>query len=203
VPGGFLGTLVSPSPMPAMIITQADGQFLLQNRIGQPATFVSYRNETAGGYEAWDGTSMATPHVAGVAALVWSHYPTKTNVQVRNALNASAEDLGLAGRDTSFGYGLVRAKAALDVLSGAVEPPPPPPVVNISLSAVRRGKRVDLSWSPSGQGSVDIYRGQLVIVTTANDGSQTDTIAGKGTYAYKVCTAGSTTNCSNVVTIVF
>lgn len=203
VPGGFLGTLVSPSPMPAMIITQADGQFLLQNRIGQPATFVSYRNETAGGYEAWDGTSMATPHVAGVAALVWSHYPTKTNVQVRNALNASAEDLGLVGRDTSFGYGLVRAKAALDNLSGAVEPPPqPPPPTPPTLSAVRRGKRVDLSWSPSGQGSVDIYRGQLVIVTTANDGSHTDTISGKGTYSYQVCAAGTST-CSNIVTIVF
>jgi serine protease len=68
------------------------------------------------GYEAWNGTSMATPHVAAVAALVWSCDPTKTNAQIRSALTASARDLGTAGRDSSFGYGLVQAKAALERL---------------------------------------------------------------------------------------
>jgi serine protease len=201
VPGEFYGTLLSESEMSAIIITQADGQFLLANRIGQNATFVSYRNDTAGSYEAWNGTSMATPHVAGVAALVWSHYPNRTNVEIRNALNASAEDLGPAGHDTSTGFGLVRAQAALDVLSGATPPPPPPPPVTLTLSAARRGKRVDLSWSGAPSIAVDIFRNTTRIAGD-NDGQYTDTIAGKGSYVYQVCVA-NTSNCSNPVTVVF
>ncbi len=83
------------------------------------------------GYEAWDGTSMATPHVSGVAALVWSTFPDCSAAAIRNALTASAEDLGAPGRDFHYGYGLVRAKAAFDYLEAngcsIPDPPPPPP----------------------------------------------------------------------------
>ncbi|QTH73090.1 S8 family serine peptidase [Pseudoalteromonas xiamenensis] len=70
-----------------------------------------------GGYKSISGTSMATPHVSGVAALVWSQFPECSNQQIRNALNASAKDKGVAGRDTSYGYGIVQAKAAVDYLA--------------------------------------------------------------------------------------
>jgi serine protease len=63
------------------------------------------------------GTSMASPHVAGVAALVWSHHPLCTNAQIRNVLAVTAEDLGTAGRDNSYGYGLVRTKTAVDYIT--------------------------------------------------------------------------------------
>ncbi|XOV81157.1 MAG: S8 family serine peptidase [Aestuariibacter sp.] len=83
------------------------------------------------GYATWDGTSMATPHAAGVAALVWSHFPSCTGDDIRQAMNATAEDLGSAGRDNYTGYGLVQAKAMYDALAangcGNVTPPPPPP----------------------------------------------------------------------------
>lgn len=69
-----------------------------------------------GNYGNMSGTSMASPHVAGVAALVWSHHPTCSAAQIRDALNDSAEDLGSAGRDVKFGYGLVQAKDAIDYL---------------------------------------------------------------------------------------
>ncbi|TQV81443.1 S8 family serine peptidase [Aliikangiella coralliicola] len=69
------------------------------------------------GYKSISGTSMATPHVSGVAALVWSHYPSCSNQQVRDAMNQTAEDKGSPGRDTSYGYGIVKAKAALDRLA--------------------------------------------------------------------------------------
>jgi subtilisin family serine protease len=70
----------------------------------------------ASDYAKFDGTSMATPHVSAIAALIWSHAPSCTNAQVRAALNSTALDLGAAGRDTKFGYGLVRAKNAKDAL---------------------------------------------------------------------------------------
>jgi subtilisin family serine protease len=57
---------------------------------------------------------MATPHVSAVAALVWSYFPSCTGEQIRQSLNKSAKDLGTAGRDVKFGYGLVQAKAAYD-----------------------------------------------------------------------------------------
>ncbi|HLO01711.1 MAG TPA: S8 family serine peptidase [Symbiobacteriaceae bacterium] len=63
-------------------------------------------------YDYLQGTSMATPHVSGVAALAWSMNPALTNRDVRAILQQSAMDLGDAGRDTTFGYGLVQADAA-------------------------------------------------------------------------------------------
>jgi serine protease len=68
-------------------------------------------------YATWDGTSMATPHVSGVAALVWSHFPNCTGNDIRQVMDATAEDLGSAGRDNNFGYGLVKAKAMYDSLA--------------------------------------------------------------------------------------
>ncbi len=83
-------------------------------------------------YAAWNGTSMATPHVAGVAALVWSHYPACTRDEIRQAINKSAEDRGAEGRDNSYGHGIVKAKDMFDMLAagcdvGPIDPPPPPP----------------------------------------------------------------------------
>jgi len=64
-----------------------------------------------------DGTSMATPHVSGVAALVWSNELDCSNAEIRAALDATAKDKGPAGRDNAFGFGIVQAKAAVDYLT--------------------------------------------------------------------------------------
>ena len=71
-----------------------------------------------GRYFKMNGTSMASPHVAGVAALVWSHFPNLTAKDIRKALESSAEDLGQSGKDFQFGYGLVRADRAYTLLLG-------------------------------------------------------------------------------------
>lgn len=70
------------------------------------------------GYAPLDGTSQAAPHVAGVAALLWSRFPTASFDDVKTALFESAEDLGTLGRDDDHGQGLVRAMAALEKLNG-------------------------------------------------------------------------------------
>ena len=69
------------------------------------------------GYDSFSGTSMATPHVVGVAAKVWSHFPQCNNTQIRNVLNYTASDLGAQGRDNEFGHGLVNTKAAYDYIA--------------------------------------------------------------------------------------
>ena len=68
-------------------------------------------------YASLSGTSMATPHVAGGAALVWSYFPQCSNNQIRSALNATAKDKGSAGRDNFYGYGLMQLADAYNYLN--------------------------------------------------------------------------------------
>ncbi len=63
-----------------------------------------------GSYATLSGTSMATPHVSGVAALAIEANPLLSNVEVRALLQNTADDLGAAGRDSYYGYGLVDAE---------------------------------------------------------------------------------------------
>jgi thermitase len=66
-----------------------------------------------GGYVAFSGTSMATPHVAGVAALIAGKNPTFTAAQIRSKLDAAVDDLGAPGRDPSYGFGRVNLLKAV------------------------------------------------------------------------------------------
>lgn len=65
------------------------------------------------GYGFFQGTSMASPHVAGVAALVRSVNPGLSPSAIYDLLARTATDLGASGPDTSYGYGLVNAEAAV------------------------------------------------------------------------------------------
>jgi subtilisin family serine protease len=103
--GGTLGTTVTS--IPSVTATDTDGAAMTA-QLGQSAT-VAVKPTS---YAYFDGTSMATPHVSAVAALVWSYFPTCTGSQIRSSLTKSALDLGPVGRDTKFGFGLVQALAA-------------------------------------------------------------------------------------------
>ena len=86
------------------MITQADGQALLAT----PSITITMTS----GIEQFvleSGTSMACPHAVGSAALVWAVSPNSTNHNVSTALEQTAKDLGAAGQDTVYGYGLVNA----------------------------------------------------------------------------------------------
>ena len=120
VPGSFSGTLgeSTSATIPAVSISQGDGE-LLMGKIDSKSLNVTVNFPTSPVYSLayYDGTSMATPHVSGVAALVWSHCPGCANTEIRLALQTSARDLGEEiGKDDTYGYGLVQAKAALDYL---------------------------------------------------------------------------------------
>jgi Subtilase family len=71
-------------------------------------------------YVSYSGTSQAVPHVAGVAALVWSQFPNKTATEIDQALTESARDLGGCGKDPVYGHGLVDAVAAAMYLESGV-----------------------------------------------------------------------------------
>ncbi len=85
---------------------------------------------TGAAYNTMIGTSMAAPHVSGLAALVKAQNPNLSTDQVEWAIESSARDLGAIGKDNVFGYGQIDVAAALraaDNLSPLPTPTPAPP----------------------------------------------------------------------------
>jgi serine protease len=69
-------------------------------------------------YASYQGTSMATPHVAGVAALLFAA-GARSPDEVEDALRASAQQVGGAGWNMEYGHGVLRADKALSALAAA------------------------------------------------------------------------------------
>ncbi len=72
-----------------------------------------YSTKAGGDYRFMSGTSMASPHAAGVAALILSQNPNLTPAEVKNLLQETAMDLGDPGLDALHGWGLIDAGAAV------------------------------------------------------------------------------------------
>lgn len=90
---------------------------------GIPSTMPS------GGYANKSGTSMATPHVVGVVALMLQARSSLTHTQILDIFASTSTDLGTPGKDDSYGYGLVNAEAAVAMALGGA-----PPVVEPTLA---------------------------------------------------------------------
>ena len=108
-PGGEIGYLGDPEGIVGTLPTYSD--FYLKNTYG-------YSED----YDYLQGTSMATAHVAGLAALIWAVDPSLTANEVKNTIENSADDLGTPGPDRDFGHGRINAYAALQ----AIAPPKKP-----------------------------------------------------------------------------
>jgi serine protease len=109
------------------------------------------------GYFFYYGTSMASPHVAGVAALVWAINPSLTNAEVRNILETTAEDLGAAGWDQYFGNGLVDAYAACVEAGG--EPDITPPVISNVQAVDITHNSARITWTTDEPATSVVYYG--------------------------------------------
>ena len=107
-------------------------------------------------YKYGSGTSMASPHVAGTAALILAANPDWSNYQVRAQLRATADDLGATGWDPQYGHGLV------DAAEAAAAPANDPPVVEIT--------------SPSDGATFD-SGGEIQFTGTASDAEDEDLMA--------------------------
>ena len=120
-----------------------DGSNRLKPDISAPGVLI--RSAVRGGFysSSFSGTSMATPHVVGAIALLWSAVPALRNriEQTENVLNQAAVDVssiecGSAGSPNNlYGWGRLDIKAAVDLGPVAVEPPVPAAGAGMWLSA--------------------------------------------------------------------
>jgi len=117
VAGDFSGTLGSPTNssgkpwIPVVSVSDSTGATLVaMARTDTTGTVVNQVTD----WDYYSGTSMATPHVVGIAALIMSANPALTNMQVEKILKNTATDLGKTGYDTTFGFGLVNASRAVE-----------------------------------------------------------------------------------------
>lgn len=105
--------------------TETDGQSSFSSEgaeidVAAPGSNILSTTSGTSGYGSLSGTSMATPHVAGTAALIKALNPSWTFSQVDSQLKSTSVDLGPAGHDHDFGYGRISAAAA----TGGGTPPP-------------------------------------------------------------------------------
>ncbi|MCI0505715.1 MAG: S8 family serine peptidase [Gammaproteobacteria bacterium] len=121
------------------------------------------------GYGFYQGTSMAAPHLAGVAALMKSVNPGMSPDQFDQWLANGdlTQDLGAAGRDDFYGYGLIDAAKAVSIASGTpIEPElPPDPLIRITPDTLVYDVSTDtLQFTISNGGLAD-----LIIASVNND----------------------------------
>lgn len=137
-------------------------------------------------YYFFQGTSCATPHVAGVAALVLSNDLNLTPLEVRNILQSTAKDKGTLGWDKHYGWGIINAEAALNYFS---EPQPEskniPPVADAGKDQtvyVREVAVFDGSASYDPNGEIVSYEWNFGDNTTASGVTTSHIYESFGTY---------------------
>lgn len=87
-------------------ICHASGPLSIKPEVSAPGVGVRSAIGQAG-YSAYNGTSMASPHVTGAIMLLREAFPQLTGVQLMEALYYSAIDLGLPGEDNTYGRGII------------------------------------------------------------------------------------------------
>ena len=98
----------------------SDSKVSLENELAAPGRSINSLNNSGSGYAQNSGTSQATPHVAGIAALLMQK---QGNRQVRSLLRSNATDLGPEGRDDRYGFGLVRYSKEVPIEEEPIEEP--------------------------------------------------------------------------------
>lgn len=152
-------------------------------------------------YGSLSGTSMATPHVAGLAGLIWSTGYGTSNTSVRSRIESTAD--AIAGTGTYWQYGRINAYEA--VVAETPPPPdttPPAQVTGLSVATVS-SSQLNLTWTANPESDLNhykVYRSTvsgstytLIASPTANSYSDTGLTAAT-TYYYVVSAVDNAAN---------
>jgi subtilisin family serine protease len=144
------------------------GMGLLRPDVTAPGVDVKSCSHTNNnGYLTMSGTSMATPGVAGVMALLLSKNPNLTPAEISMALELTSVDLGTAGKDNTYGTGRVNALAAINYVNY------PGPVYS-SHSIVDPNSNGQIEAGESILLSIEMYNGSDTPRTNVNVSISTD-----------------------------
>lgn len=129
---------------------------------------VSITTTTRGGgtWQFFAGTSAATPHVAGICALVLAVRPATNLADMRQFLRRAADDIGDPGYDIFTGAG--RANAYVTLLAALDPTPPTTPVVTDSGRYTGNPNQLSLQWTPSSDPESGIEGYEYAVGTSGN-----------------------------------
>ncbi|WP_440945645.1 S8 family serine peptidase [Methanosarcina sp. T3] len=154
------------------------GDGILQNTFN-----TTTKDPTDFGYQFFQGTSMATPHVSGIAALLIAKGANGPE-EVRAVIQNTATDLGTSGWDPEYGYGLVNATAALDSIQNqqTVNNPPVAEAGGPYTGGTGTALAFDGSASSDSDGSIVSYEWDFGDGNTSSDMNPENTYSTAGTY---------------------
>jgi subtilisin family serine protease len=131
---------------------------LIKGDVCAPGYQITSVRGITGGYTVMSGTSMATPHVAGFAALVLEVDPKLTNAEVRNWMEDYALDLGDPGKDNDYGSGRIRCYETISAMQAT-----PVTLKYFAAEAAKEGVRV--RWATASEkmlAGFNLYRRRVL-----------------------------------------
>lgn len=128
-----------------------------------------------GGYQSWNGTSMAAPHVSGCVALLKQIDPNLTIGQIENLLESTAVDLGTAGKDNDYGSGRIDCyEAALSVIAPPTGGPDLIVTALVAPSSATAGSSITVSNSVKNQGDQTAQTSKVGFYLSSNNNPSID-----------------------------
>jgi serine protease AprX len=153
-----------------------DGQTYIKPDVSAPGVDVT-STLPGGGYADWSGTSMATPHVSGAAALILEKSPTMKPSAVKQKLESTAVDLGSARKDNDYGSGRIDA---YDAVFGGV------PVANFSAKPIEGKAPLTVAFTDKSTGNPTSWKWTFGDGTTSTQQNPTHKYSKVGRYTVKL-----------------